>query len=236
GMVASSIYVASIPEMALAFGTSVGAVQLSYVGYLAALAGGMLVLGPLSDRYGRRLTICLGLLICVLTSLVCIVSPNVELLIAARVVQGFGACAGSVVGRAIVRDIYGRNGAAPVIAALGFAVTLVQGCAPVLGGFVQAWLGWRANFVLVTGFAVVTLALAIWGLPEPIAPSRQNRPAGELLHGFAGLLRSRQFLGYACIAMGAHAGYHIFAAGAPGVLINAFGVSSATYGFYPHPA
>src|SRR5207302_9161231 len=104
GMVASSIYVASIPEMALAFGTSVGAVQLSYVGYLAALAGGMLVLGPLSDRYGRRLTICLGLLIFVLTSLVCIVSPNVELLNAARVVQGCGACAGNVVGRAIGRD------------------------------------------------------------------------------------------------------------------------------------
>src|SRR5262252_10851970 len=94
GMVASTIYVPSIPAIAVALETSIGRVQLTFAGYLLAFAAGMLVLGPLSDRCGRRRTIICGLALSAASSVACAASPTIEFLIAARVVQGFGACAG----------------------------------------------------------------------------------------------------------------------------------------------
>src|SRR5215813_6515913 len=129
GMVASTIYVPSIPAIAAALETSIARVQLTFVGYLLAFAASMLVLGPLSDRYGRRRTIICGLALTAVSSIACAVSPTIEFLIAARVVQGIGACAGLVVGRAITREVWGRE-AARVIAGRAIAATLMQAFAP----------------------------------------------------------------------------------------------------------
>ena len=137
GMVASTIYVPSIPAIAGAFETSISSVQLSFVGYLLAFAASMLVLGPLADRYGRRRTILFGLGVSALSSVACALSPTVEFLIGARVVQGVGACAGLVVGRAITRELWGREAAAQVIAGRAIAATLMQAFAPVLGPIPQ---------------------------------------------------------------------------------------------------
>src|SRR5262245_7339613 len=108
GMFASTIYVPSIPAIAQGLDTSVGRVQFTFVGYLLAFATGMLVLGPVSDRCGRRRTMIFGMALSVLSSIVCAVSPSIDWLIAARIFQGIGACAGMVVGRAVIRDLYGR--------------------------------------------------------------------------------------------------------------------------------
>src|SRR5215813_7434545 len=151
GMVASTIYVPSIPAIAAAFETPISRVQLSFVAYLLAFATSMLVLGPLSDRYGRRRTIICGLALTAVSSIACAVSPTIEFLIAARVVQGIGACAGLVVGRAITREVWGREAAARVIAGRAIAATLMQAFAPVLGGYLQGWFGWRCNFVVIGG-------------------------------------------------------------------------------------
>ena len=126
GMVASTIYVPSIPAIAGAFATSIAHVQLTFVGYLLAFAASMLVLGPLSDRYGRRRTIICGLALSAVSSVACAVSPTIEFLIAARVIQGIGACAGLVVGRAITREVWGREAAARVIAGRSIAATLMS--------------------------------------------------------------------------------------------------------------
>lgn len=237
GMLASTIYVPSIPSIARAFATSTTRVQFTFVGYLLAFAVSMLVLGPLSDRYGRRRTMILGLILGVLSSAACAASPTIEFLIVARMVQGVGACAGMVVGRATIRDLYGRDGAAQVIAGFAIAMTLVQSFAPIPGGYLDAWVGWRANFTAVTVFAVVALVLAIRYVPETRAAElalTQTGPAlaGIMLAGYRALIRTRRFMAYALTATGAHAGFHIFAAGAPAVLIGGFGVSSANYGYY----
>src|SRR6516164_8079173 len=108
GMVASTIYVPSIPAIAGAFETSIAPVQFTFVGYLLAFAASMLVLGPLSDRYGRRRTILCGLALSSISSVACAISPSIDFLIAARVVQGIGACAG-LVGRAITSEVWGRE-------------------------------------------------------------------------------------------------------------------------------
>ena len=232
GMVASTIYVPSIPAIAAAFETSIAEVQLTFVGYLLAFAASMLLLGPLSDRYGRRRTIICGLALSAISSVACAISPTIDFLIAARFVQGVGACAGLVVGRAITRDLWGREAAAQVIAGRAIAATLMQAFAPVLGGYVQGWLGWRANFVVIAGLACVAMALVIRYVPDGRTESPLQFRAGAILASYRTLIRTRRFLSYAFTAAGSHAGFHIFAAGAPAVLIVGFGIRPEEYGYY----
>ncbi len=232
GLVASTIYMPSVPAIAHALHTSIARVQLTFVGYLLAFALSMLVLGPLSDRFGRRRTVLCGLVLSALASLVCAASPTIEVLIAARIVQGIGACAGLVVGRALTREIWGPEAAAQVIAGRAIAATLMQACAPVLGGYLQAWIGWRANFVAVAMLAGVAMALMIRYVPAGGPASHRGASSQGVLLSYRTLLATRRFIAYAFAAAGAHAGFHIFAAGAPAVLIAGFGVTPRQYGYY----
>src|SRR5215469_12377730 len=218
GMLSSTIYVPSIPAIANALDASIASVQMTFVAYLLAFAASMLALGPLSDRYGRKRTMICGIALGALGSLCSAVSPNVGWLIAARILQGVGFSAGLVVGRATIRDIYGRDGAAQIIAGIAIAMTLVQAFAPIPGGYLQAWVGWRANFAAVTAFAFVALALVICNVPDtasaPQPPSETARMlARMMLASYRTLIGTRRFLAYAFTATGAHAGFHIFAAG-----------------------
>ena len=232
GMVASTIYVPSIPAIAGAFETSIARVQLTFVGYLLAFAASMLVLGPLSDRYGRRRTILCGLALSAISSVACAISPSIVFLIAARVVQGIGACAGLVVGRAITREVWGREAAARVIAGRAIAATLMQAFAPILGGYLQGWFGWRCNFVVIGVIACVAMALVTRYVPEGRAATAVPSRTGGMLASYRTLIGTRRFLSYAFTAAGSHSGFHIFAAGAPAVLIVGFGIPPEDYGFY----
>ncbi len=232
GIVASTIYVPSVPAIARALDTSVARVQLTFVGYLLAFAVSMLVLGPLSDRFGRRRTVLCGLALCAFSSFVCASSPTIEMLIAARVLQGIGACAGMVVGRALTREIWGPEAAAQVIAGRAIAATLMQACAPVLGGYLQGWFGWRANFAAVAVLALFAMALMLRYVPDRGISSGVGATGEGMLASYRTLIGTRRFLGYALSAAGAHAGFHIFAAGAPAVLIGRFGISPEQYGYY----
>jgi DHA1 family bicyclomycin/chloramphenicol resistance-like MFS transporter len=237
GILASTIYVPSIPAIARGLSASVAAVQLTFVGYLLAFAVAMLVLGPLSDRYGRRRVLFAGLGLGVFGSFGCFLSPTIGFLIGARVVQGIGACAGMVVGRATIRDLYGRDGAAQVIAGLAIAMTLIQSFAPIPGGYLQAWFGWRANFFVVTMFAVAALLLAVRYVPETCTPRAAAAEGGvvaarSMLAAYVGLVGTPRFLAYALVATGAHAGFHIFAAGAPAVLIDRLAIRPEEFGYY----
>jgi MFS transporter, DHA1 family, multidrug resistance protein len=238
GQVASTIYVPSVPAIASALETSVSRVQLTFVAYLAAFAVSMLVLGPLSDRYGRRRTMILGISLSTLGSIACTASPTIEFLIAARVLQGIGLSGGMVVGRATVRDLYGEDGAARIIAGLSIVLTLLQAFAPIPGGYLQAWIGWRANFAAIAILAVAALALVLRFVPE-LSPG-EGPPHSEtaalvartMLASYRSLIQSRRFVAYALTAAGAHAGSHVFAAGAPAVLIIGFGIPPQDFGYY----
>ena len=238
GQVASTIYVPSIPAIASALETPVSRVQLTFVAYLAAFAVSMLVLGPLSDRYGRRRTMTLGISLSALGSILCAASPTIGFLIGARVLQGVGLSGGMVVGRANIRDCYGEEGAAQIIAGLSIVLTLLQALAPIPGGYLQAWIGWRANFVAVAILAVVALALVLRYVPEsspregPARPEATALLARTMLASYRSLLQTRRFAAYALTAAGAHAGFHIFTAGAPAVLIIGLAIAPQDYGYY----
>jgi DHA1 family bicyclomycin/chloramphenicol resistance-like MFS transporter len=242
GMIASTIYVPSIPAIATDLVTSIGGVQLTFVGYLLAFAVSMLVLGPLSDGYGRRRIMILGVALGALGSIACAASPTIGCLIAARILQGVGLSGGMVVGRAIIRDLYGERGAAQIIAALSIVFTLLQAFAPIPGGYLQAWIGWRANFAVVAVLAAAALVLVVRYVPELRSAGHARSRTGALppgnmraktvLASYRTLIGTRRFLAYALTAAGAHAGFHIFAAGAPAVLIIGFGMAPEDYGFY----
>ena len=243
GLVASTIYVPSVPAIAGALETSVSRVQLTFVAYLTAFAVSMLVLGPLSDRCGRTRTMILGLSLSALGSIACAASPTIEFLIGARVLQGIGLSGGMVVGRATIRDLYGEDGAAQIIAGLSIVLTLLQAFAPIPGGYLQAWIGWRANFAAVAVLSVVALALVLRYVPESSSrgsspragPSRSETAAllaRTMLASYRSLLQTRRFAAYALTAAGAHAGFHIFTAGAPAVLIIGLAIPPQDYGYY----
>ena len=135
---------------AAALGADVAATQLTLSIFLAAFALAQIPVGPLSDRFGRRPILLAGLAVYVMASFACAVAPTIEALIAARAVQAIGACAGVVLGRAIVRDIYGRDRAARMLAYIGTAMAL----APMIGPIARrhssrADFGWRWNFAIL---------------------------------------------------------------------------------------
>ena len=237
GQIASTIYVPSVPAIASALETSVAHVQFTFVGYLLAFAASMLVLGPLSDRYGRRRIMTFGVALSAIGSIACVASPTIELLIAARILQGVGLAGGMVIGRAIVRDLYEERGSAQIIAGMAIAMTLLQAFAPIPGGYLQTWIGWRANFTAVALLTAVAWVLVVRYVPrvtstgESRSPTR-TLPAGVMLQSYRNLVKNRRFLGYALTATGAHAGFHIFAAGTPAVFILSFGIAPESYGYY----
>lgn len=230
GIAASTIYVPSVPAIALALDARVAGVQLTFASYLMVFALGMPVVGPLSDRYGRRPILLGGLIFSIAGSILCAASPSLPLLIAARAIQGVGACAGLVVGRAVIRDRYPREEAARVIAGLSFAITLAQALAPVAGSHLAHWGGWRASFVAVALLAGLALALALRHLPERI--QIDARPAERRTRqNYRTLVGSRRFLAYTLAATGASAGFQLFSAGGAAVLVGGLGVSAETFGY-----
>jgi DHA1 family bicyclomycin/chloramphenicol resistance-like MFS transporter len=232
GVVATSIYLPSLPAIAADLGASVSQTQFTLTVFLLGYAIAHLVYGPLSDRYGRRPVLLGGLALFAAASIACGLAPDVELLIAARLAQAIGACAGPVIARAVVRDLFERERMARVMAWIGTALALAPAAAPVIGGNVEVWLGWRANFAVVTLFGAVVLWLCWRHLGET---NTRPRDRGGLfavtLSDYRALARSREFLAYSAIVGFGFAALFGYFAGAPIVLIELLGVTPDVYGY-----
>ena len=136
-----NMYLPSMPGMARAFGVDFATIQLTLSLYLAAMAFGQLVIGPLSDRFGRRPVLLIGLTVFVLGSIVCLTAPTVGLLIFGRVVQAIGGCAGITLSRAIVRDLYARNQVASMIGYVTMGMAVAPMIAQTIGGVLETLYG-----------------------------------------------------------------------------------------------
>jgi DHA1 family bicyclomycin/chloramphenicol resistance-like MFS transporter len=227
-----NMYLPSMPGMARALGVDFTTIQLTLSLYLAAMAIGQLIIGPLSDRFGRRPILLIGLSVFVLGSLICLMAQNAGVLIFGRVVQAIGGCAGITLSRAIVRDLYRRDQVASMIGYVTMGMAVAPMVAPTIGGVLDTFYGWRASFAFLVLFGSLALLFASLQLSETNRSRGSVGDGDRLLQSYLALFRSRLFWGYSLATSFVSAMFFSFVAGAPYVMIEIMGRSPAEYGFY----
>jgi DHA1 family bicyclomycin/chloramphenicol resistance-like MFS transporter len=232
GLLAMTICLPSMPDWARGFEASQAAVQLSFSGYVAAYGGLQLVYGAWSDRIGRKPVLLTGLALACLGSVWAALASDIAMLTGARVLQGAGAAAGMVVGRAMVQDLFTGRARTRVMAFIGMTMGLCPPLAMLVGGWVHVRYGWHANFWGMAVLAALLLVAAWRGLPD-VRPQRSGAGRGlaDLLAGYAQLLRAPAFLLYITILAMTAATFYTFLGGAP-IVLAGYGVSPERMGWY----
>ncbi|MBX3653079.1 MAG: Bcr/CflA family efflux MFS transporter [Ramlibacter sp.] len=227
-----TICLPSMQEWGAIFGASQAAVQLTFSGYVMAYGCLQLLYGPLSDRLGRKKILLAGLALGGAGSVLAALAPDLALLTAARVLQGAGAAAGMVVGRAMVQDQFEGPQRTRVMAFVGMAMGLCPPAATILGGQLHVRLGWQANFWVIAVLAVV-LGVAAWrGLPDHQQPAGvQPHWLAAMLASYARLAREPAFLLYVAILAMTTGTFYVFLAGAP-LVLGSYGVGPDRIGYY----
>lgn len=232
GPVSLNILVPATPGLAAIFDTKVETVQLTLSLYLMGLAISQLMLGPLSDRFGRKPVLLAGLFVTTAASFAAIYSTSIVSLILWRTLQALGASAGLVIGRAIIRDLYSRDRAASMIGLVTTVMVLAPMAAPLIGGVLDTAFGWEYTFVLTGVFAGIVLIWAYLVLPE----TRPDHITGGGLRFILGesreLLRNRRFLGYVLVGAIGTAAFFSFLGGGPHVVVGIMARSSAEFGLW----
>jgi DHA1 family bicyclomycin/chloramphenicol resistance-like MFS transporter len=226
GPLSIDMYLPALPRLAVDLGASDSTVQLTLTAFIVGLALGQVVAGPLSDAYGRRVPLLIGLALYVVGSVAAAVSPDITLLIIARAVQAMGAAAGIVISRATVRDLFSGKAMTKFFSMLMLVNGLAPIIAPVLGGQLLNFTTWRGVFVVLTGFGVLLLVVVAVAMPEPLAVANRT-PArlGGVLRTYAGLLADRAFLGYALASGLMFAGLFAYISGSSFALQGVYGLS-----------
>ena len=231
GPLSTDFYLPALPAIARALHTDSAGVQLTLSVYLLGFGAGQLLVGPLSDRCGRRPVMLWGMLVFLLSTLVCVFAESLAVLVGARLVQALGACAGPVLGRAVVRDLYGPAESARVLSHVSTATALAPLLAPLFGGWLTAAWGWRATFVALAIYAMV-LMLAVAALLKETnrhPDAHAMRPA-RMLANYRTLLADPAYRGALLIGCGAFAALFAFISGSPFVFIEHFGMSPQQMG------
>ena len=233
GPLGVDMYLPALPTIAREFGASAGAVQVSLSVYFIGMAAGQAVYGPLSDRIGRKPTLCVGLLLFMVASIGCALSQRVETLVLFRLLQALGGCASLVVPRAVVRDYFDERDAVRVLSVLMLVFGLAPILAPLVGGQLLIHLGWRSIFWLHAGYAAFWLAVVLLSLGESLPAERRRRdPFPAVLAIYGRLLRDRTYMGYALTGSLVFAGLLAYIAGSPFVFIELYKVPPERYGLF----
>ncbi len=223
------IVVPVLPVLVRVFGADPPQVQWVLSLYLLGIAAGQLVYGPVSDRFGRRPVLLAGLVMFLAGTALCGVAWSLAALIAGRLLQACGACAGTVLGRAIIRDVYDREAAARGLALVMMAMTLAPAVSPAIGAFLAEWVDWRAIFAVLGLLGAVVLGFTWARLPET-NPGRSRLDLLGMSRSYIGLLRSPAFLAYALCSACTSASWFTFCAGAPYVVTEGMHRGPETYG------
>lgn len=232
GPLSLNILMPAVPGLATTFAADPGVVQLTLTLYLVGLALSQLVLGPLSDRFGRRPVMIAGLAVTVAASFAALAASTITGLIVARTIQALGASTGLVIGRAIIRDLFARDRAAAMIGWVTMAMVVSPMIAPLIGGVLDTAYGWQATFAFVGAFAALASVWTMIGLSETRSVQTGGGGLVRFLEETATLVRDRAFVGYALCAGFGSAMFFAFLGGAPHVVVTLMGRSSAEYGIW----
>ncbi|MBA4710607.1 Bcr/CflA family multidrug efflux MFS transporter [Aquitalea aquatica] len=232
GPLSIDMYLPALPAIAADLAAPVARIQLTIGGFLAGFCGGMLLYGPLSDRYGRRPVLLTGLSLYLAASLACAAAQTAEQLIALRVLQAMGGGAATVMARAIVRDAFPLSQASHVLSLMQQITMIAPLLAPLLGGWLLLLAGWRSLFVLLALLGGCCLAVVVLRLPESYpASARGNISLSAAFRAYGHLLAEPRTLGYS-LALGMTFGaMFAYITGSPFVYIEYFGVAAQHYGY-----
>jgi DHA1 family bicyclomycin/chloramphenicol resistance-like MFS transporter len=232
GPLSIDMYLPSFQAIARDLAASPARVQLTLAVFFIALGIGQAFYGPISDRFGRRRPLCIGLSVYVLASAGCALARSVDGLIACRFVQALGGCAGMVIARAVVRDRFDEREAARFFSLLMLVTGLAPILAPSIGGQIVVFLSWRAIFWILAGFGVYGLTTVLLLLPESLPPERRAQGGvGEALYVYASLLRDRSFMRYALSGALVISGMFAYIFGSPFVFMQIHGVRPERFGW-----
>lgn len=225
-------YFPSFPAMAAHFGVTELQVQSTLSYYLAALAGMNLFHGAISDSFGRRRVILASLAAYTATALACVVAPNFHCLLGLRLIQGLAGGAGMVVSRALIRDCFAGPEAQKFMAEVTMVSGLGPAIAPIIGGWLHVWFGWRGPFLFLGGLGGVLWCACYYGLPESL-PRHLRQPfhPGQLFRSYLGAMSHPGFL-LLCLSLAFGGGaFLLYVATAPDVAVNILGLSGTQFGW-----
>jgi DHA1 family bicyclomycin/chloramphenicol resistance-like MFS transporter len=229
GVAPISLYllVPALPKLATIFGRDISLAQMTVSLYMVGIACSQIIMGPLSDKFGRRPVLLAGLALMVGASVACIFVQNLPQLIIARFLQALGGASGMVISRAIIRDLYERDRISSMISLVIAVMMIAQMLSPLTGGLIETAFGWRAIFYVITAASLATVIAIALLLPE----TRRDRAPGNGFRGDVGsLLTSRAFVGFMLCQVLASQIIFAFAGGGPYIVVNQMGRSSAEYG------
>ncbi|TQN40903.1 DHA1 family bicyclomycin/chloramphenicol resistance-like MFS transporter [Blastococcus colisei] len=231
GPLTIDMYLPALPTITRELETTSAAVQLTLTGTLIGLALGQLVLGPLSDAFGRRRPLLAGTALHVLASLLVIVAPNLAVLGGLRVLQGVGTAAGAVVALAIVRDLYDGRAAATMLSRLFLVLGAAPVLAPTIGGELLRFTSWRGIFAFLAVYGVVMIVVGYRLLPETLPPERRvSSGVRGTLRGYRSLFRDRAYVGLVLVAGLTMAGLFSYVSGSAFVYQGEFGLDEQQFG------
>lgn len=233
GALATNIILPAFPEMAVELGASVKDLSATLSSFFVAFALGQLFVGPLSDRFGRKRLVLGGLVAFVAGSAMCAMASTLPQLVSGRIIQALGACAASVLSRAIARDLFDGDKLARTLALIMVAMAAAPGFSPLLGGAFNSLLGWRATFGLVGILALVLAAHYMARLGETHhADKRSAQSVPAILTGYKRLLLDRRFIAPALSVSLVIGTLYAFFSMAPAILMAGFGLSSLELGLF----
>ena len=223
----------SLPTIGAALDARPEEVQLTLSLFVVGYAAGQLFCGPLSDRFGRRKVLLAGIALYALAGFACALSRSIEVLVTVRLVQGFGACVGPVLGRAVVRDHMTGARASQTLSYITLTMSFAPLVAPMLGGLLLNSFGWQAIFVFLGSFGLLLGGVTFLAFPESLKnPDPDALRLRQLARNAGNFFRNRRALGYALVNAFTWAGLFAFLSGSPFVLIEVLGVPPGRFGFY----
>jgi DHA1 family bicyclomycin/chloramphenicol resistance-like MFS transporter len=230
--VSIDMYLPSLPTLEVVFHATAASVQITMVTYLAGFALGQSLYGPITDRFGRKLPLYFGLALFVLSSIACALSPSIAVMSGFRLMQALGACAGSVVSRAMVRDIFPPLELRRVFSMLVLVLGVSPILAPLLGGYLLLWFGWRAAFLAQGTIGLICLIGIHFRLDESLAHElRRPLSLTAIRSGYARLFKDKAFLGASMVCGFSAGGIFAYITAAPFVFISLYKVPTEHFGW-----
>lgn len=231
GSFVNDMYLPSLPEMKSFFGCSVSVVQLGLTFGMIGLGLGQIILGPISDKYGRKPILLATILLFIIAATISVFSPTIHFFLGCRLFQGLGASGGYFLARTIPADIYGGRQLAKVMALIGAINGFAPASAPMIGGALARSVGWQGIFCVLAGYATLLFAFAFFFKESLSKNKRYQGPLVDSYKEYSGLLHNRKFMTHVMLKGTALGLLYAYVSSSPFIIQTHFGYTPLQFGF-----